>query len=638
MITLDEIINAMSPDVNTQLRRAFRPLSPEIDITGSENHALVILVNLTEKVDKQKDLLDREKCRQMLRDDKWWFRCINTVYFRQSHNVKFPQLQAEGVIRAQPLGDIPKYLLSSSKLEQKTWTYAKDSKDVNIASFLTSDFIYRDSVSCLGILLSDIEHPLWEHLCKLGCYQKTRKIVAKQLKEIENYCIDVPLGNNSVRQISLPDTKGSYLSLSPVTSQSMQNECYHALFKQYRLSKVTRYSRATNMGVLPMSCGGALRSLSKEPSFSRTKHNNPRKQHWLDTEGILAFKSYFDSYNWVLSASKIKKKREHLESNIQSMISRWLEDNPHPKGANTSELVQSLNFDLSKTRALKQFAYEPSTTRLLLRLLEKVPRTKDSALADENDDANYLLMPNISVCGASAMSTAVTIGLPSMTAFFGFVHAFERNIQRNIPHFKVESFALCIHEMHLQNRGMTREYVTKPNGKVSAPATCDDWQCDFKASIILKINHTFDIDPYQMLIALPKRLASGCARISLSNIESVQISSDFQHLVEQIPNQQGQWLSLLNENLESFDAVLQQLTTHNNVTPNCIGYHYLEEPRERPSSLRGYKHVFAEPIIGIIKLSSINTGTLIHDVLWHQNCNLNYTSIETGSISNEITY
>ncbi|WP_394167955.1 hypothetical protein [Photobacterium piscicola] len=198
MSTLAEIINSSSSDINVEFKRGFRPLSPNIDITDNEDIALIILTNLSAKVDAKQILTDRENCRKKLKDNNWWSRCINTMKFRQSHNVKFPNIRATGIIRTQPIGEIPKYLLSSSKLEQKAWAYANDSKDVSVANFLTSEFILNGEICCLGLLLADEQHPLWECLTKLGCYQKTRKDVAKQLQKIPNFYIEVQLGANSV--------------------------------------------------------------------------------------------------------------------------------------------------------------------------------------------------------------------------------------------------------------------------------------------------------------------------------------------------------------------------------------------------------------------------------------------------------
>ncbi|MBF4427854.1 hypothetical protein EA860_28050, partial [Vibrio anguillarum] len=121
MQTLKELIESTPDDLTTVLKRAFRPLTPHIAIDGNELDALTILVNLTDKTDDQKDLLDRAKCKQKLRDEKWWASCLNCVNYRQSHNPKFPDIRSEGIIRTQALGELPSFLLSSSKIPPYHW-------------------------------------------------------------------------------------------------------------------------------------------------------------------------------------------------------------------------------------------------------------------------------------------------------------------------------------------------------------------------------------------------------------------------------------------------------------------------------------------------------------------------------------
>ncbi|WP_058120162.1 type I-F CRISPR-associated protein Csy2 [Photobacterium kishitanii] len=639
MSTLAEIINSSS-DINTELRRAFRPLSPNIDITDNEDITLIILTNLAEKIDDKKNLTDKENCRKRLKDNNWWSRCINTMKFRQSHNVKFPNIRATGIIRTQPIGEIPKYLLSSSKLEQKAWAYANDSKDVSVANFLTSEFILNGKICCLGVLLADEQHHLWESLTKLGCYQKTRKDVAKQLQKIPNLYIEVQLGANSVRQISLPDGNNSYLSLSPVTSQTMQCSCYQSLNKHYWLSKTTRYSRASNMGVLPMTCGGALRMLSHTLNFEDSKHYQiSPDSSWLTKDSVQAFYDYFDSSNWLMSHNHKQQKLKTLKITIIEMISCWLALQKNTIQHNELELVHRLNFDLSKTKSLSQFAYEPKVTKLLLSLMENKPNTQQPCNPpNEHPDEQYLLLPQISVCGASALNSSITIGMPSLTAFFGFIHAFERNIQKVFPNFKVKSFAICIHTFHLQKRGMTRESVKKSKDNISPLATHDEWYCDLKVSLVLKVNHLTHFNPNDILYALPKRLAGGFARISIDDIETIQVSSNFKRLIKQIPNFQGQWLSLYKAKIDSFENIIQQIKASQNITPTCVGYHYLEKPTERPFALRDYNHAFAEPIIGLIKPITIKEDTNLHDLFWNQINKPHYTTIETRNMNHEDPY
>lgn len=637
-MTLTELIETSS-DITNDLRRAFRPLSPHIDITGNESTALIILANLTAKTLKQNNLLDKDNCLKLLRDNDWWSRCINTVKFRHSHNVKFPNIMAIGIIRALPIGEIPRYLLSSSKLEKHAWAYSKNAKDVNISSFLTSEFVWQGKICCLGILLSDENHHLWEHLKKLGCYQKTRQLVVKQLKKIPKYHINTSLSDNYIKQVSFPDGEGSYLSLSPVTSQTMQNDCCIALNEQYRLSKIMRVSRVTNMGVLPISCSGALRMLSHTVNFGLAKHYQKTTHHyWLDKDSIKAFYDFSDSSNWLMPRRQKQIKIDQIKDTIAQMLSRWLASQNNIHQHNNLELIHKLNNELSKIQKLRKFAYEPKVSKLLLGQIEKARNTQQTHTPpNEHFNKQLLLLPNLSVCGASASSSSVTIGMPAMTAFYGFIHAFERKLQPAFPNIKIDSFALCIHSFHLQKRGLTREYVNKTNGNISPPATHDEWLCDFNASLILNITNCSPFNEKMVLRAIPKRLAGGSVKISINDIKNIELGSSFIRLVERIPCAEGKWLTLSKEPIQSFDDISQQIKKSQQHIPTNIGYHYLEFPCERPFALRKYKHAFVEPIIGLIKLISINDRTSLNDLFWYQINKPNYTTIETRDKHNEAT-
>lgn len=185
MDSLKELLQSNPDDLNKELKRAFQPLTPHIKIDGKELDALTILVNLTDKTANQKNLLDRAKCKEKLRDEKWWHFCLNTIEYIQSHNLKFPDIRSGGVIRASTLGSLPEHLLSSSKLPEHFWAYSHDSKYVNKSAFLTSEFCWEGAISCLAIFLQDESHILWTKLLELGCYKKTQKAVLKKLRSFE---------------------------------------------------------------------------------------------------------------------------------------------------------------------------------------------------------------------------------------------------------------------------------------------------------------------------------------------------------------------------------------------------------------------------------------------------------------------
>ncbi|MGF1711472.1 hypothetical protein L4C37_12980 [Vibrio kagoshimensis] len=633
MPTLAELMQSKLDDLNIELKRAFRPLTPHIEIDGKELDALTILVNLTDKTADQKDLLDRVKGKQKLRDEKWWARCLKTFEYRQSHNLKFPDIRSEGVIRATPLGLLPEFLLSSSKLEPHHWAYSHDSSDVNKSALLTNEFSWNGVISCLGDLLKDVEHPLWQKLNTLGCYQKTRKAIAKKLVQIAQTTINVSLAPNYLTQLSLPDNDSSYISLSPVASQSMQSHCYQALENEYRYTALTRYSRSTNMGVLPMTCGGALKMLKAVPNFSFTPHSQINiGKSWLTPNHIQSLKQYQKFTRYLMPENKRVAYRRTVKNEIQGMVKAWLLTQDRAMDVNT--LVQHLNHDLSCLKSAKCFAYEPKITKLLLELLKselnesKIFSTNVSSPADKD---SFLLIPNIRVSGATALSSPVTVGLPSLTAFLGFTHAFERNLNESFPTLTIDSFAICVHQLHVEKRGLTKECIQKANHTISPPATHDDWQCDLVFSLVIKFNRSLSDDESTIVRALPRRFARGSAKIAIADFKYIRSFSTLEKTIQSFPQKTGKWLSMHTEPIKNMGDILSEVKENRKLTPSCVGYHFLEEPTDKPNSLRGYKHAFSECIIGLIEPITFDQNTDINTILWHHKCYQNYLSVQPRS-------
>ncbi|PNI00428.1 type I-F CRISPR-associated protein Csy2 [Vibrio diazotrophicus] len=638
MGTLAEILKSETDDLNRDLRRAFRPLSTPVDISDSPVEALTILVNLTDKVIEQKDLLDRSKCKEKLRDEKWWLSCLKTVKYRQSHNPKFPNIRASGIIRAIPMGELSPFMLSSCKLAKHNWAYANDSSQVNKSSFLTSEFIWNNHIHFLGEVLTDIEHPLWSILKKLGCYVKTSKEISKKLALIPPHEVSTPLARNYLTQISLPDNEDSYISLSPVASQSIQNNCYETLKEHYRFSSITRFSRATNMGTLAMSCGGNFKMIHSLPPIEKYKHHHlTNTEQWLTKKSAKALREYTESAHWVMSQNQLAKKRKSIIENIQLMLTQWLSTISEREYSNKKELTERFNANLAKTKFASRYAYDPLLTQLIYNSISSIIQSPlQEVPKPEGTEENYLLLPNLKISGASAMNTPVSIGLPSMMAFYGFVHAFERNLHTVIPNFNIESFAVCIHSLHVENRGLTREWALNTKNEITAPATRDDWQCDLNVSLILQCRNYSPLVPRDFMCLLPRRLARGKVTVAISTIERLGSSLSLADAIKTISVETGRWLSLNNEAiLNAIPDVIDELKKNRMQTVNCIGYHLLELPSEKRYSLRGYKHAFSETILGVIKLFAISENTNPDQYFWKYHYSKQGPILLTRSISDE---
>lgn len=98
---------------NTELKRAFNALSEAVCIDGSEVQAIHILVNLTAKLTDELDVTSQAEARRLLRTQEWFSKCVATIRFRHTHNLKYPDYKNRGVLRLEPLGTLPKGYISS---------------------------------------------------------------------------------------------------------------------------------------------------------------------------------------------------------------------------------------------------------------------------------------------------------------------------------------------------------------------------------------------------------------------------------------------------------------------------------------------------------------------------------------------
>ncbi|HFG2072040.1 TPA: type I-F CRISPR-associated protein Csy2 [Vibrio vulnificus] len=625
-MTLDELLATTKyEELVSSTKRSFRPLSPLIDITNNPMTALTILVNLTEKGISNKNLLYKERCKEKLRDHKWWAAVLKPAQYRHSHNVKFPDIRSTGTIRTVAPDNLPAYFITSSKLPNVGWTYSKDSSDINRCLFFTSEFLWAGQPCCLARALTDSEHPLWSTIKKLGCYEKNKKLAAKLLSQIPGELIDVDLTGNYLSQVSFPDGQDNYLSFSPVASQAMQSCVYQSLEQHYRQTALIGFDRATNMGLLAASCGGRFRLIETKPYIKDKRHHYISEQpNWLTKEAILSIEQFLRSEQWLVTHNEKPRNMAIVKSSIRSMVNRWLSSRTNTEALSPAELAEQLNNDIASKRIIKRYAYQPKLTRLFIQLIES-PGEDNAYKEDRKPTTNsqYLLIPELRISGGSAISSSVSVGLFSMMSLYGFIHAFERNMQLALTSFTIDSFAICIHDYHLEKRGLTKEPIKKAKVRkdeqenIAPPAIYDDYQFDSCISLIIKTSESKTIPAEKMVALLPKRFARGTIRLSIDGIQEIGTFPKPLPAIQAIKNPLGSWLSFEPDfSLTSTDSIVDIATNHNNLWLTVMGYQHLEPPTTKPGSLRDYPHALVENILGFVKPRTVTKSTNLDDLFW----------------------
>lgn len=80
-----------------------------------------------------------------------------------------------------------------------------------------------------------------------------------------------------------------------------------------------------------------------------------------------------------------------------------------------------------------------------------------------------LLLKNIRIQNANALSSPYTIGFPAMTAWLGFLHALQRRVCGYLPTTKFTSLGVVCHELHLQT--FTEKYENRLIMSKNPPST-----------------------------------------------------------------------------------------------------------------------------------------------------------------------
>ena len=112
----------------------------------------------------------------------------------------------------------------------------------------------------------------------------------------------------------------------------------------------------------------------------------------------------------------------------------------------------------------------------------------------------YLILKNLKIQNANALSSPLTIGFPSMTAWMGATHLIERKLrERDFSSFKVKGVGIASHEFDLQTYKDDGGYVEsivamrhplKKDGKTAS--FIEEARCHLTVSLVLQIE---GIDP-----------------------------------------------------------------------------------------------------------------------------------------------
>lgn len=596
---------------NTELKRAFNALSEAVCIDGTEVQAIHILVNLTAKLTAETDVTSQAEARRLLCTEGWFSKCVATIRFRHTHNLKYPDYKNRSVLRLQPLGTLPEGYISSQFCKDRTklgWSHS--SEYINYQLFFCAVFNWRGSDYCIADLICQESTIFRNMLLEAGIYKKDFLMVSKELQKIAPKQTLLELGPE-LRQIRLP-YHNSYCALTPVPSHVLQREIHLAL-KTERIHRcVIAHTRAASVGDLAASAAGKVFTFKTVPQKLRMWHTT-KPRYELPDSGLLALVQLTKTDQMLLTDNNRRRLVEGWKREVLNYINTWKKAYNIESWLASSTIVERFNAHLSKTKLGSKLAYNPDVTKLLNLLFDDAP--PGSEASTELTKHQYLLLPSIRVSSASALSSTYSVGIPSLMGIWGFLHAFERKVQRqiNCNAFQIESFAVCLHEFASDNRGLTRE--TNLDGKKFViPAVLPTRYCDLVLSFVLKIRkHQPQLAPEQLISSLPNSLCQGAVHVKLDGLQHILWRDSFYQTAQDIPEKRGRWLV---PDLNFAPCDVQALAAEPNLLLSTVGYQFLETPTEKTGAVDELPHAFAEPVLGNVRQSYASADAADSEFFW----------------------
>lgn len=130
----------------------------------------------------------------------------------------------------------------------------------------------------------------------------------------------------------------------------------------------------------------------------------------------------------------------------------------------------------------------------------------------------YLLLSNLHIHNANAMSSSYTIGFPAITGWLGAVHALERNLNTNgFPYLCLKKTAISCSECSVQwYRGPddykwsicgTANPLKKKGSGFERPPFVEEPRCELRANLLIEMSGYQDEYREELLQCVAKQLA-----------------------------------------------------------------------------------------------------------------------------------
>lgn len=158
----------------------------------------------------------------------------------------------------------------------------------------------------------------------------------------------------------------------------------------------------------------------------------------------------------------------------------------------------------------------------------------------------FLLLPQLKIHNANAMSSPYTIGFPAMTAWLGAVHTLQRHLhQQGLDDVRFTGVAVSSHQFNLQTYKGPSDFVQSIVGTAnpldkdgSRPAFIEEARCHLQVSLLVEYAglDSDDYDRFKQIIdtQLHRMKFAGGDLLSAKPVELLNVDEDNDQDIKQV--------------------------------------------------------------------------------------------------------
>lgn len=630
-------------DRQAALKKAFLPYTSPVEVDGCEEQALIVILNLSHTKPTCKDYRDKSRARAYLCSDKSVNMALGEIQWVHTHNLKYPdsRVKDQRILIQTPQYDTPLGWAHHAGVYPHTiWllnTFVWQSRETNLLREVErGTAFWIELLETLGLSKQNLQRlqAILEHDLPTSSFPEAVDSYSKQLR--------FPYEDD-------------YISITPVVSHGMQQQVEWLAREPDSTLRFFSIDlpHPANIGSLCGSLGGHMRLLYSPLGVrskcgarlvdSRNRTGRYFDDYQLINKCVCSVLAHLCGHNPALTREERAHHRKYQLRILRRQLALWLlplielkercEQGASEQeicdelvqgfvDAQTSDLISlatvlthRVHYVLQNNKFARRFAYHPKLIQPIKTQLEWVIK-KLAATGDATESVaseQYIYLHALRLQDAVAQSSPYLVGLPSLTAFWGFMHRYQLNLIDLLGEqdaLTFESFALYVRDEHIQCSAKLAEpnNVVKQREMSAAkrPQTRTEVYTDLVFDMVIRVSGAMplsDIDK-ALKAALPTKLAGGALFLptldkSTQWFETFNSRSSLYFSLKGV-DCSGTWVAPTDIEPCSFQEI-EALTTHDQTLVIASnGYRLLESPKLRKGAITD-KHAYAENNLGIAK-------------------------------------